>query len=39
MQKLQTMQLRLKLGFAKSVRAPQKRRPRAVAYSDLAAFK
>ena len=39
MQKLQTMQLRLKLGSAKLVKAPQKRRPRAVACSDLVAFK
>ena len=39
MQKLQTMQLRLKLGFARSVRAPLKRPVRAVVYSELVAFK
>ena len=39
MQKLQTMQLRLKLGSAKLVKAPQKRRPRVVACSDLVVFK
>ena len=39
MQRPQAMQLRLKLGFARSVRSPLKRPARAVVYSGSVAFK